>query len=69
MCRDTGGIAGGGIRVHNGPTVFYKLLKEPPCQAVFLCLRFRLPSAIRAGFEVLQLPQELLFHPALFRAG
>lgn len=31
-------IAWSDDRVHNGPTVFYKLLKKPPCQAVFLCL-------------------------------
>ncbi|MNL67592.1 hypothetical protein D3C87_1921930 [compost metagenome] len=30
-------------RVHNGPTVFYKLLKKPGCSPAFLCLRFRQP--------------------------
>ncbi|CAI8939352.1 hypothetical protein EMIT0P294_30630 [Pseudomonas sp. IT-P294] len=34
-------IAWSDDRVHNGPTVFYKLLKEPGCSPAFLCLEFR----------------------------
>src|SRR3990167_4165424 len=45
------------------------LLKGPPCQAGFLCQRFRRPSAIRAGCAALRLLPEWLSRPELFRAG